>query len=76
MTCECSKTYQRHLTRLQGSIVDETKEKDRDDAAVTSLMRAAAKAKAASYRGKFSKYAAVANPKLGDKFLEEVNTAL
>jgi hypothetical protein len=55
---------------------DETKEKDRDDAAVTSLMRAAAKAKAASYQGKFSKYAAVANPKLGDKFLEEVNTAL
>jgi hypothetical protein len=55
---------------------DETKEKDRDDATVTSLMRVAAKAKAASYRGKFSKYAAVANPKLGDKFLEEVNTAL
>jgi hypothetical protein len=55
---------------------DETEEKDRDNAAVTSLMRAAAKAKAASYRGKFSKYATVANPKLGDKFLEEVNTAL
>jgi hypothetical protein len=28
---------------------DETKEKDQDDTAVTSLMRAAAKAKAASY---------------------------
>jgi hypothetical protein len=35
-------------------------------------MRAAVKAKAASYRGKFSKFTAVANPKLGDKFLDEV----
>jgi hypothetical protein len=39
-------------------------------------MHAAAKAKAMSYRGKFSKYAAVANLKLGDKFLEEVKTTL
>jgi hypothetical protein len=31
-------------------------------------------AKAASYRGKFSKYVVVANSKLGDKFLEEVST--
>jgi hypothetical protein len=53
---------------------DKTEEKDQDDAVVTSLMHAATKAKATSYRGKFSKYAAVANPKLGDKFLEEVNT--
>jgi hypothetical protein len=35
-------------------------------------MRAAMKAKAASYRGKFSKYTTVANPKLGDQFLDEV----
>lgn len=57
--------------------VDETEEKDQDPAVVTQLMRAAAKAKAGSFRGKFSKFAAVANPKLGDKFLEEVRfTAL
>jgi hypothetical protein len=36
-------------------------------------MHAAAKAKEVSYRGKFSKYVAVANPKLGDRFLEEVS---
>ena len=35
-------------------------------------MREVAKAKAASFRGKFSKYTVVANPKLGDQFLEEV----
>ena len=52
--------------------MDETEEKDRDPAKLTQLMRDAAKGKAASFRGKFSKYAAVANPKLGDKFLEEV----
>lgn len=53
--------------------MDETDEKERDPAVVTQVMRAAAKAKAASFRGKFSKYAAVANPKLGDRFLEEVS---
>jgi hypothetical protein len=35
-------------------------------------MKEAAKTKAASFRGKFSKYTAVANPRLGDQFLEEV----
>jgi hypothetical protein len=30
------------------------------------------KTKAASFRGKFSKYTTVANPRLGDQFLEEV----
>jgi hypothetical protein len=35
-------------------------------------MKAAAKAKVASYRGKFSKHTVVANPKLGDQFLNEV----
>jgi hypothetical protein len=52
--------------------IDETEKKDRDPTVVTQVMRAVAKAKAASYRGKFSKYAAVANPKLGDRFLDEV----
>jgi hypothetical protein len=55
---------------------DETEEKDRDPAMVTQLMRTTAKAKAASYRGKFSKYVAIANPKLGDRFLEEVSVIL
>jgi hypothetical protein len=36
-------------------------------------MREAAKAKAASFRGKFLKYTAVANPRLGVQFLDEVN---
>jgi hypothetical protein len=52
--------------------IDKTKEKDKDPTVVTQVMRTVAKAKAVSYRGKFSKYAAVANPKLGDRFLEEV----
>jgi hypothetical protein len=52
--------------------LEETPESERSDSGITSAMRAAAKAKAASYRGKFSKYTAVANPKLGDQFLDEV----
>jgi hypothetical protein len=35
-------------------------------------MREATKAKAASFRGKFSKYTTIVNPRLGDQFLEEV----
>jgi hypothetical protein len=52
--------------------LEETPESERSDSGITSAMRAAAKAKAASYRGKFSKYTAVANPKLRDQFLDEV----
>ena len=51
---------------------DKMEDKERDPTVVTQVMRATAKAKAASYWRKFSKYAAVANPKLGDRFLEEV----
>jgi hypothetical protein len=36
-------------------------------------MREAAKAKATSFKGKFSKYTAIANPRLGDQFLKEDN---
>jgi hypothetical protein len=35
-------------------------------------MREATKTKAASFRGKFLKYTVVANPRLGDQFLEEI----
>jgi hypothetical protein len=36
-------------------------------------MREAAKAKVASFRGKFSKYTTIANPRLGVQFLDEIN---
>jgi hypothetical protein len=52
--------------------MEETPEGERSDADITTAMRIAMKAKAAFYRGKFSKYTAVANPQLGDQFLEEV----
>jgi hypothetical protein len=52
--------------------MEDTPEGERTDAGITAAMRAAAKTKAASYRGKFSKFTVVANPKLGDKFLDEV----
>ena len=37
------------------------------------MMRAAAKTKHASFRGQFSKYTRVANPKFGDAFMDEVS---
>jgi hypothetical protein len=51
---------------------DETPKDERSDTEVTAVMRAAAKTKQHSFRGQFSKYTAVANPKFGDEFLEEV----
>jgi hypothetical protein len=42
---------------------------------VIAIMRAAAKTKLHSFKGQFSNYIAVANPKFGDEFLEEVSAS-
>jgi hypothetical protein len=39
----------------------------------TAVMRAAAKAKQQSFKGQFSKFTVVVNPKFGDEFLQEVS---
>jgi hypothetical protein len=52
---------------------EETEEADRTVPGVITVMRAAAKAKQQSYKGQFSKFTAVANPKFGDEFLQEVS---
>jgi hypothetical protein len=52
---------------------EETAEVDHTVSGVIAVMRAAAKAKQQSFKGQFSKFTAVANPKFGDEFLEEVN---
>jgi hypothetical protein len=39
---------------------------------VIAVMRATAKTKLQSFKGQFSKYTTVANPKFGDEFLQEV----
>jgi hypothetical protein len=52
---------------------EETAEADRTVSGVTAVMRAAAKAKKQSFKGQFSKFTAVANPKFGDEFLQEVS---
>jgi hypothetical protein len=51
---------------------DEIPADERSTSEVTALMRAAAKTKHQSFKGQFSKYTAVANPKFGDEFLQEV----
>jgi hypothetical protein len=51
---------------------EETPKEDRSDTGVTAVMRVAAKAKHHSFKGQFFKYLSIANPKFGDKFLEEV----
>jgi hypothetical protein len=37
------------------------------------MIRVAAKAKQHSFKGQFAKYTAIANPKFGDEFLDEVS---
>ena len=49
--------------------MEETPAAKRSD---SEVMRAATKNKVQSFKGQFSKYTAIANPKLGDEFLEEV----
>jgi hypothetical protein len=58
--------------RQQRKYVEETPKGDRSDSGVTAAMKARAKNKIQSYKGLFSKYLAIANPKLGEEFLEEV----
>jgi phosphoenolpyruvate synthase/pyruvate phosphate dikinase len=54
---------------------EETPKEDRNDAAITAVMRHAAKTKQQSFKGQFAKYLAIANPKFGDKFLQEVSSS-
>jgi hypothetical protein len=52
---------------------EETLEAERTSPGVTAVVRAAAKSKQQSFKGQFSKFTAVANPKFGDGFLDEVS---
>jgi hypothetical protein len=52
---------------------EETPEKDRTSSGVTEVMRAAAKSKHQSFKGQFSKFTAIANPKFGDAFMDGVS---
>ena len=54
---------------------EETAKEDWSDTAITILMRAAAKSKQQSFKGQFAKRLAIANPKFGDKFLQEVSAS-
>ena len=53
---------------------EETYEKERTGSGVTEVMRDAAKAKHQSFKNQFSNFTAVANPKFGDTFIDEVST--
>ena len=55
---------------------DETPTEDRTDAVVTTAMRATTRLKHQSFKGQFFKYLLIANPKFGDRFLEEVGFPL
>jgi hypothetical protein len=72
------------LIRLQQEILEasddasrkyyeETPEKDRTGSGVTEVLKAAAKFKHQSFKAQFSKLTAVANPKFGDDFMDEVS---
>jgi hypothetical protein len=52
---------------------EETLEKDMTGLGVIEVMRASSKSKHQSFKGQFSKFTAVANPKFGDAFMDEVS---
>ena len=52
---------------------ENTPEQERTSSGVTEMMRGVAKAKHQSFKNQFSKFTAVANPKFGDAFMDEVS---
>jgi hypothetical protein len=54
---------------------DETPKKEKNDTEIIAIMRAAAKSKQQSFKGQFSKYLIIVNPKFRDKFLQEVSSS-
>jgi hypothetical protein len=52
---------------------ENTPMESREDSEVTAAMRAGAKARVQVFKGQWSKYSAVAHPKLGEQFLQEVS---
>ena len=52
---------------------EEILKKDRTNSGVTQVMRAIARNKHASFKGQFSKFTIVANPKFDDAFMNEVS---
>ena len=52
---------------------EEILEKDKTGSRVIEVMKAAAMNKHVSFKGQFSKFTTVANPKFGDAFLDEIS---
>jgi hypothetical protein len=76
LTCQATTSLQQEIAEASyeaaKKYVEETLEVERSDSGVMAVMRAAAKNKAQSFKGQFSKYTTIANSKLGNEFLEEV----
>ena len=54
---------------------EETPKEDMSNITVIAVMRAATKNKQQSFKGQFTKYFVIANPKFRDKFLQEVSSS-
>jgi hypothetical protein len=54
---------------------DETAKEDRSNTDVTAVMRATARSRQQYFKGQFAKHLAIANPKFGDRFLQEVSAS-
>jgi hypothetical protein len=76
LTCQATTSLQQEIAEASyeaaKKYVEETLEVERSDSGVMAVMRAAAKNKAQSFKGQFSKYIAIANPKLGNEFPEGI----
>jgi hypothetical protein len=76
LTCQTTTSLQQEIIEAideaARKYVEETLEAERSDFGVTVVMSAATKSKAQFFKGQFSKYTAIANPKLGNEFLEDV----
>jgi hypothetical protein len=76
LTCQITTSLQQQIVEASDEAarkyVEKTPEAEKSDSGVTAFMKAAAKNKAQSFKGQFSKYIAIANPKLGNEFPEGI----
>jgi DNA integrity scanning protein DisA with diadenylate cyclase activity len=74
LICQATTFLQQEITKASDEAtrkyMEETPKDERSDYGMMAVMRVVAKNKVQSFKGQFSKYTAIANPKLGDEFFK------
>ena len=71
--------FQQEITEASDDVVkkyyEEIIKDNRSNTTIIAIMKATARSKQQSFKSHFAKYLAIANPKFGDKFFQEVSSS-